>query len=85
MNVKVRFFAGLKEQLGRDTQVVSEPFSPTTVAGLRQHLCASDPGFAQALAEVGRIQVAVNQDMADEHTEVPNGAEVAFFPPVTGG
>lgn len=53
MNVKVRFFASLKEQFGRDSVVVNTTFAPATVAGLRQHLCEQYPGFAKAIAEVG--------------------------------
>jgi sulfur-carrier protein len=85
MKVKVRFFASLKEQFGRDSLEVNTPFVPATVAGLRAHLCAQYPEFAQAVAEVGRLRAAVNQDMADDETPVPELAEVAFFPPVTGG
>ena len=85
MNVTVRFFASLKEKFGRDSVVVNTHFSPATVAGLRQHLCKQHPGFAIAIAEVGRLRAAVNQNMADDDTPVDENAEVAFFPPVTGG
>lgn len=85
MTVKVRFFASLKEQLGQDSLEVNAAFSPATVAGLRAHLCAEYPGFAKAIAEVGRLRAAVDQDMADDETPVGEQAEVAFFPPVTGG
>ncbi len=85
MNVTVRFFASLKERLGRDSMVVDSPFSPATVAGLRKHLCKQHPDFAEAIAQVGRLRAAVNHDMADDDTPVEQHAEVAFFPPVTGG
>lgn len=85
MKVKVRFFASLKEQFGRDSLDVNVPFTPTTVAGLRAHLCEQYPEFAKAIAEVGRLRAAVNQDMADDETPIVDSAEVAFFPPVTGG
>ncbi|WP_291808725.1 molybdopterin converting factor subunit 1 [Limnobacter sp.] len=85
MKVKVRFFASLKEQLGQDSLEVNAAFSPATVAGLRAHLCAEYPGFAKAIAEVGRLRAAVDQNMADDETPVGEQAEVAFFPPVTGG
>ena len=85
MKVKVRFFASLKEQLGQDSLEVNAAFSPATVAGLRAHLCAEYPGFAKAIAEVGRLRAAVDQSMADDETPVGEQAEVAFFPPVTGG
>lgn len=84
MKVKVRFFASLKEQLGQDSMDVEADFSPATVAGLRAHLC-SDPAIAAVFEQAGRLRAAVNQDMADDSTLVPERAEVAFFPPVTGG
>lgn len=85
MRVKVRFFASLKELFGRDSLEVNVAFQPANVAGLRAHLCAQYPDFAKAVAEVGRLRAAVNQDMADDETPVGEHAEVAFFPPVTGG
>ena len=85
MKVKVRFFASLKEQFGRDGLEGNTAFSPATVAGLRAHLCAQYPEFAKAISQVGRLRAAVNQDMADDETPVGEHAEVAFFPPVTGG
>jgi molybdopterin synthase sulfur carrier subunit len=85
MKVKVRFFASLKEYVGRDGLEINAIFSPATVAGLRAYLCAEYPDFARAISEVGRVRAAVNQDMADDQTPVAEHAEVAFFPPVTGG
>lgn len=85
MSVSVRFFASLKEQMGTDRLQLDCGFEPRTVAGLRGFLASSNTDFARALQEVGRLRAAVNHDMADEDTPVPAGAEVAFFPPVTGG
>lgn len=68
-----------------DRLMLDTRFEPMTVAGLRAHLADQDSTFAQALAEVGRIRAAVNQDMAEDDTPVPPNSEVAFFPPVTGG
>ncbi|HEX4878903.1 MAG TPA: MoaD/ThiS family protein [Limnobacter sp.] len=85
MSIRVRFFASLKEQMGCDSLAVDSAFTPPTVAGLTAHLQASNPQFAKALGEIGRVRAAVNHDMADNETAVPSGAEVAYFPPVTGG
>ena len=41
--------------------------------------------IAAVFEQAGRLRAAVNQDMADDSTLVPERAEVAFFPPVTGG
>jgi molybdopterin synthase sulfur carrier subunit len=40
---------------------------------------------AQVLASGRAVRCALNQVMVDESSPVPDGAEVAFFPPVTGG
>jgi len=79
----VRYFAALREQLG-----ASEPVSlaaGTTLGQLRDALIARGGAHAQALARGRALRCALNQVMADEATPVPAGAEVAFFPPVTGG
>ncbi|MFL6681544.1 MAG: MoaD/ThiS family protein, partial [Burkholderiaceae bacterium] len=43
------------------------------------------PAHAQALAPGRAVRVAVDQALADESATLRDGAEVAFFPPVTGG
>ncbi|MCQ8897147.1 molybdopterin converting factor subunit 1 [Limnobacter humi] len=85
MTIHVRLFASLRERTGIDHLQVSEAFEPATVAGLKAHLCVINPMFAEALKDVGRLRAAVNHDMAEDDTIVPPAAEVAFFPPVTGG
>jgi molybdopterin synthase sulfur carrier subunit len=52
---------------------------------LRDRLIASSPRHAEVLARGRALRGAVNQAMSDDSTPVPEGAEVAFFPPVTGG
>ena len=85
MSISIRFFASLKEQMGTDRLQLDSGFEPRTVGGLRVYLSAHNRDFARAVQEVGRLRAAVNQDMADEDTPIPAVAEVAFFPPVTGG
>ena len=41
--------------------------------------------YAQALARGKAVRPALDQVMADESAALREGAEVAFFPPVTGG
>jgi molybdopterin synthase sulfur carrier subunit len=41
--------------------------------------------WSSALAEPGRILIAVNQEMAGADTCLKDMDELAFFPPVTGG
>lgn len=83
MTITVCYFASLREALGPQEQVAFEP--GLTVGGLRDALIAKDEAHAQALARGRAVRCALNQVMAREDAVVPEGAEVAFFPPVTGG
>ena len=83
MKVTVRYFAGLREALGAGETPDIPPGS--TLATLRDMLLARGGRHAEVLARGRAVRCALNQAMADESAVVPDGAEVAFFPPVTGG
>ena len=85
MKVKVLYFAGLREQLGKPGEDLELSPATSTVAGLRTHLMARGGAWQSALAQGKALRVAVNQEMALPTTPVKPGDEVAFFPPVTGG
>jgi molybdopterin synthase sulfur carrier subunit len=84
-NLKLVFFARLREELGTGAEQLALPPDVSTVAGLRAHLASRGGSWAAALAQGKAIRVAVNQEMAQPGTPVKPGDEVAFFPPVTGG
>jgi molybdopterin synthase sulfur carrier subunit len=84
-NLKLVFFARLREDLGTGAEQLTLPPGVSTVAGLRAHLVERGGSWAAALAQGKAIRVAVNQEMAQPGTPVKPGDEVAFFPPVTGG
>jgi molybdopterin synthase sulfur carrier subunit len=81
--VNVRYFASLREALGGSESV--EIAEGSTLGALRDALIARGGAHAEVLARGRALRCALNQVMADEATPVPAGAEVAFFPPVTGG
>jgi len=83
IRVQVRYFASVREALG-DGETVQVPVG-TTVARLRQKLAGLSPEHAAALGEGCALRVAVDQAMSDEQQVLRADAEVAFFPPVTGG
>jgi molybdopterin synthase sulfur carrier subunit len=85
MKVKVLYFAGLREQLGKPGEELDVSPAVTTVAGLRTLLMARGGAWQTALAQGKALRVAVNQEVAQPATPVRPGDEVAFFPPVTGG
>jgi len=81
--ITVRYFAALREALGASEILALA--DPVTLGQLRDQLIARGGAHAQALSRDRLLRCALNQVMADEATPVPPGAEVAFFPPVTGG
>ncbi|MFT3821392.1 MAG: MoaD/ThiS family protein [Rubrivivax sp.] len=83
MAIRLRFFASLREALGPGEELAVEP--GLTLGRLRVQLAARGGAYAQRLGEGRAVRGAVDQVMADDATPVPDGAEVAFFPPVTGG
>jgi molybdopterin synthase sulfur carrier subunit len=83
MKVTVRFFAALREALG-PVEVIELP-AGATAATARDALIARGGAFAQALSRGRAVRCAVDQVMADDDTSLADGAELAFFPPVTGG
>ena len=85
MKLRVLYFAALRERVGCDNESVAAPNSVSTVAQLRTWLAQRGEPWASAFAETRRVRAAVDQTMVDDQHALHDGAEVAFFPPVTGG
>jgi molybdopterin synthase sulfur carrier subunit len=83
MQVTVRYFASLREALGGQETVQVD--GGTTLGALRDRLIASSPRHGQVLRRDRALRCAINQALADESALLEADAEVAFFPPVTGG
>ncbi len=85
MKVTVRYFASVKEQLGKDSEEMELPGGVATVGALSAHLMARGGAYREVFSGQRLVRAAVNQDMAKPEAAVAAGDEVAFFPPVTGG
>ena len=83
MKVTLKFFASLREALGPGGPL--DVPEGATVAEVRRLLQGRDEAHAQALGSGRALRCAVNQVLCAESAVVPDGAELAFFPPVTGG
>lgn len=81
--ISIRYFASIREALGTGGESLQT--SAATVAELRDELIARGSPHAEALDRGKAVRVALNQIMSAESVELPDGAELAFFPPVTGG
>lgn len=85
MQLTLRYFAGLREALGLSSEQIILPVVPATVQDVLTALRQRGDTWAEALADGKAFRVAVDQRMASTASAVGAGAEVAFFPPVTGG
>lgn len=83
MKITIKYFASIREATGLAHEVLDT--SSVTLGALRAELVARGGGYAQSLAPGRAVRMALNQTMADADQPLTDGAEVAFFPPVTGG
>lgn len=81
MTITLRFFARARDLAGTDRAMLTLP-EDVTVAAVRALLLERYPALASV---AGQLLVAVNARYATDDAAVPPGAEVAVFPPVSGG
>ncbi|MBI4514780.1 MAG: molybdopterin converting factor subunit 1 [Deltaproteobacteria bacterium] len=81
MEIRLRFFASIREKLHRSEAVCAVP-AGITVGALLEQLCRDYP----PLAEVRRsLSIAVNREYVDHDHPLADHDEVALIPPVSGG
>ena len=83
MKVQLRYFASVRESMGRGGE--ERQTAAASLLALRDELIALGEPYAQALGSGKAVRMALDQVMADGDAPLREGAEVAFFPPVTGG
>ncbi|MHB1084817.1 MAG: molybdopterin converting factor subunit 1 [Thiobacillus sp.] len=83
MRMRVLYFARLRECFGMAEENLE--LSGTTAADLVEQLQARGGVWAQELAAGRAFRVAVNQEIVALDAVLADNAEVAIFPPVTGG
>jgi len=81
VTIKVLFFATLKERAGAREKYIEIPDS-VRIQDLKNLLGQQNPGLAPLL---NTALASINREFAFDDDLVPAGAEVAFFPPVSGG
>lgn len=77
MSIKVRYFASLKEQVGRSDDALQMAL-PLSVKEVWRQLNPE-------LNMPDTVLAAVNMEYVSLDASVKDGDELAFFPPVTGG
>lgn len=81
ITIDMRYFASMREVLGRSSERLSVP-AGTTAGAILERLVAEQPKLDRMRTIV---MVMVNQSYASPETVLSDGDEVAFIPPVSGG
>ena len=79
--IKVLFFATLRQRAGTKEVELEVP-DALEVRELLQRLAGEFPDLESSL---GTVLVSINREYAFEDAPIPPNAEVALFPPVSGG
>ena len=81
ISITVLFFANLRDVTG-ERRIILEIPSDITVSNLKEILLKNYPDLDQYMPAV---IVSVNHEFAGNDSKIPQNAEVAIFPPVSGG
>jgi len=79
--VKILFFATLRDYVGSKSVELEIP-EGTTIGGLMDMLATTYPRLEKVKES---MMAAINREYAAETQVIPLTAEIAFFPPVSGG
>ena len=79
--IKIMFFATLRDYAGAKMVELEIP-KDTTVAGLKETLVKKYPKMIPAQ---NSMMAAINREFAADEQVIPVDAEIAMFPPVSGG
>ena len=85
MNIKVLYFARIKEAVNYSTEDIDLPSDITTVTALKNYLSLRGDNWANLFNGKQVVRAAINHTLVDDLAAIKTGDEVAFFPPVTGG
>jgi sulfur-carrier protein len=85
MNIKVLYFARIKEAVNYSTEDIDLPADVKTVTALKNYLSLRGEIWANLFNGKQVVRAAINHALVDDLAAIQAGDEVAFFPPVTGG
>ena len=83
--MKVKYFAWVRERVGKSEEMVEPPPDVKTVADLMAWLVKRSEAYAHAFETPRVIRAAVDHTHVKSDTMIADAREIAFFPPMTGG
>jgi molybdopterin synthase sulfur carrier subunit len=84
-NVKLVYFAWVRERVGKAEEEVAPPSSVATVDDLVRWLSARGEEYAHAFENPKVIRAAIDKRHVRPEAAIAGAREIAFFPPMTGG
>ncbi|RPJ22929.1 MAG: MoaD/ThiS family protein [Chloroflexi bacterium] len=79
--VKLLLFATLRDRAGAKSMELDIP-AELTVQGLKDKISAEYPNLRESMSSV---LITINREYAFDDAVIPLNAELAMFPPVSGG
>ena len=83
--MKVKYFAWVRERVGKAEETVEPPENVRTVDDLIAWLSARGEDYAYAFEKPKVIRAAIDHTHVKPETAIAGASEIAFFPPMTGG
>jgi molybdopterin synthase sulfur carrier subunit len=83
--MKLRYFAWVRERVGKPEEDIEVPASVTTAAELMAWLAGRGEEYAYAFENPRVIRVAIDRAHVQPDAKIAQASEIAFFPPMTGG
>ncbi|MEO0542843.1 MAG: molybdopterin converting factor subunit 1 [Pseudomonadota bacterium] len=81
----MRYFAWVREKIGRESETLELPAAVSSVSQLIEWLAAQGEEYGFLSEQKLVVRVALDQQLVGLHDEIGNAAEIAIFPPMTGG
>ena len=83
--MKVKYFAWVRERVGKAEETIDPPSSVRTVADLVAWLSERGETYAYAFERPRVIRAAIDHAHVKPDATISGASEIAFFPPMTGG
>ncbi len=83
--MKVRYFAWVRERVGKAEEDIDPPAGVTTVGDLVAWLARQGEGYAYAFENPKVVRSAIDKHHVRADAQIAGASEIAFFPPMTGG
>ena len=85
MNLRIVYFAWVRERIGKPEETVDAPAEAVTVADLVRWLKTRGEEYSYAFENEGVVRAALDRVHARLDAPIAGAKEIAFFPPMTGG